>query len=1561
MSIFKKVSGRIEFAPEVWKNISGHVGQLTAAFDVDPSAKVTVGTTPPPFVVTLTFSERATEDPRLRFERFLRTLIEKLGELRAAHAATGGSATGGAAAAIPGIVAAGAGALGGPPLAAAAAAAGGVALIVQLLQDLKTKNPEAEYPEQVALAARRLRALALTKAGSFTDPLAFSYWKGRLKQWRAEGINKFSANELPAKDWEELLKFLDTFRELKAKEGTTAPETDVPFELTQLSGWLDQAVSQRIVFTVQGWMRNRFSEFGEEARLDVLGPDGSHLAVHYLNGDELEEWFAETISPLAKISEPGDLPRALIDQNQHADQKDRARVVRGRLWRSDGKPVGVRQLAIYVPPRFAATLDPCCMDDEFFNVDDECCSGDERARKPLISTPSPIAFSECDEAGYFEFTYSEPPNGLVAKNILIEVSGLSVSLTTKLVPIKTSTGDALRFPSPLLLPFNSDDLDDNFAQVQEIDWLGDEAERNSCRGMHLDEANQSLEEFDFNLFVRTSDPLVTRTYIGEDETSISANAYFRQRVGRDAKLLWDGAPVLAQAQTIAHGRILTVKQSWRADGYSLGDLLYSLPLAPLQKKNIAVIDWGRSETNRLDSEQVNYEALNNTLSRDRDISEIVNSTLTESSRGRSDSESRAGSSSSGLLGAVFGGSSGGSSSAWSSSSQDSTRNLTSNFLNALRDRTNQAANSFRSQRVTTVQQVNQSERVTASSETVANRNACHAVTIQYYEVLRHFRIDHDLAAVRECLFIPLPIDPFDQEKALRWRTALEPYISGDRLLKAFDSLSRQKSNAPYPASRYADEEIGELSGDAVFSFELPLPSSLLKAAAYATATGYEILDQFPTEMAAVAAQPDPAARARMFQESVVPLVAKAIATYIVITIVDSAGQSLGVPFSCSIAGTYSESGELRLLVKTKADINGCHVTRAAINSLLIQAKSLPPSWSMSLRSGWFGYATADFRHALADVRYEAPGPLWQTVRNVTSIPISTPLRVEEVRNPKTEDIFLASLLLDHLNANIEFYHKAIWWNMDPDRRYALLDGFLAPNSGGRSVASVVENRVVGIVGNSLVMAVAPGTRLDHFNETRLENDKESSTSGDNEHEILSAYRPSIPSPATRISVPTRGVFAESVLGGCNGCEKIDETRNWRYWEHPLPDEPTQIDPLSTASRGSAVPFIQPPLASPAVSQQQPLTPPDPAVSLAKIAEILGKGDSFRDMAGLKGTQQSARDALEQSFETTQHAYEIASKTLIEGAKTVLSAYTSGLTSPGDASNIKSSIGKDAKAGRITKEQAQSAISKVNDALAETVGKKEPVGLLDHPEVSSAIGAASDRGSPISLDRGGERVEVGASTTSRRVQGETRGSRLPWPLRLLFPSAEASPIRNPSANLITSSEEELFRKMWDSLGNARTPRDVFSTKFVDQQEGVGTNRPKSFNMCATNLSIALQDAGLGVLFSDWKKGIVLDLRGRRLIASAEQLGLMLESRIGPPIEITDRAEIKNYLNSPLLIGRQGIICLDNFWAREGEINIKTGDHIDLWNGTRIAHFYSNSIDSDKVRFWSIAMIAKYLNR
>jgi hypothetical protein len=74
--------------------------------------------------------------------------------------------------------------------------------------------------------------------------------------------------------------------------------------------------------------------------------------------------------------------------------------------------------------------------------------------------------------------------------------------------------------------------------------------------------------------------------------------------------------------------------------------------------------------------------------------------------------------------------------------------------------------------------------------------------------------------------------------------------------------------------------------------------------------------------------------------------------------------------------------------------------------------------------------------------------------------------------------FDADNLIKHLNENLEYYHQVIWYRMSANKRFSLLDNCIAPNTNGKSIASVVENRVIGILGNSVIMPLAPGYSLD---------------------------------------------------------------------------------------------------------------------------------------------------------------------------------------------------------------------------------------------------------------------------------------------------------------------------------------------------------------------------------------------------------------------------------------------------------------------------------------------------
>ena len=124
-----------------------------------------------------------------------------------------------------------------------------------------------------------------------------------------------------------------------------------------------------------------------------------------------------------------------------------------------------------------------------------------------------------------------------------------------------------------------------------------------------------------------------------------------------------------------------------------------------------------------------------------------------------------------------------------------------------------------------VQTVTQGERVAATTESVANYNHCHAITVQYFEVLRHLLARQRLSDVQECLLVPLLMSWFTEDKALRWRNTLAPAVPR-RLRPGFDALDRIAAGyvgSDLPAGRYADEDLEIIEGDVRLRFQLTRP------------------------------------------------------------------------------------------------------------------------------------------------------------------------------------------------------------------------------------------------------------------------------------------------------------------------------------------------------------------------------------------------------------------------------------------------------------------------------------------------------------------------------------------------------------------------------------------------------------------------------------------------------------------------------------------------------------------------------------------------------------------
>ncbi len=364
----------------------------------------------------------------------------------------------------------------------------------------------------------------------------------------------------------------------------------------------------------------------------------------------------------------------------------------------------------------------------------------------------------------------------------------------------------------------------------------------------------------------------------------------------------------------------------------------------------------------------------------------------------------------------------------------------------------------------------------------------------------------------------------------------------------------------------------------------------------------------------------PAERDAIWDRSVAPGIAQRIVNGIGLELVVPGESSPTLVVDPSLVSQFAQDRPVTVGLRVDAaSIGGW--TRAHVAGIRVVAASATPGEArMTVDSAAFRYRTEHLAHTLVSSRR-----IMNDLAAGDPAELIAPLDRLERRNPRDRDRRLADELLEHLDEQIEHYHRAIWVRMDPNRRYLLLDGFISPDAGGRSVASVVENRIAGVVGNCLVLPLRPGAKLDPTYEFADADDV------DLRHLYAGGS-----APPMRISLPTRGVFAEAVLGRCNSCEVIDDSRFWRFEEEPIPDTPTAIRSLSTASRRQPAPDLTPDqFPDPLVKLQQAPVATDPT-GLAAAMRTLGTEGIFRNLTGLAANQANSAQALKTALTAAQN-------------------------------------------------------------------------------------------------------------------------------------------------------------------------------------------------------------------------------------------------------------------------------------------------------------------------------------
>ena len=231
--------------------------------------------------------------------------------------------------------------------------------------------------------------------------------------------------------------------------------------------------------------------------------------------------------------------------------------------------------------------------------------------------------------------------------------------------------------------------------------------------------------------------------------------------------------IVPKAATLGMGYIVKMHQIWVPNGMSLGDLVYSLPLAPGEQQRIAVSD-ERETLSVREQEALSAEEFQNFReTADSSTNAVFRSAFDESARGGSTmkTSSEAGSIGGGLgVAGIFGsvvaglGIAGGysdstttgSTSSWQNASRDYVSNASQDFHSAL----SRNAAARRTASRTSVRLATATERREVVTKVITNHNHNHALTMQYWQVLRHFRVSSQVDDVQLVAFVPLELVQF---------------------------------------------------------------------------------------------------------------------------------------------------------------------------------------------------------------------------------------------------------------------------------------------------------------------------------------------------------------------------------------------------------------------------------------------------------------------------------------------------------------------------------------------------------------------------------------------------------------------------------------------------------------------------------------------------------------------------------------------------------------------------------------------------------------------------------
>ena len=728
-----------------------------------------------------------------------------------------------------------------------------------------------------------------------------------------------------------------------------------------------------------------------------------------------------------------------------------------------------------------------------------------------------------------------------------------------------------------------------------------------------------------------------KTLVGENgcEEMVPANLALQEFVLRQVVRLTDVPPNFGLPAGLKAAYVDEYKVSWFSLGHSLGEILYSLPLAPGETVKLAVIDWSwDSLTKRDETTKLTEEILHQTH-RDRTITETVKAGLKELQHGSSfmgGMASAAGGSGGANLGVVGLGAAVGNT--WSlggsTATSDGSRDLAAENVQRLNDSFSQASSSQRELNSTVVIQARQEEKESIQTRTFSNYNHSHTLTVLYYEVLRHYRVTVEWMRRRPAVLLQIPqrVLTFDEKTLLDRRHILEPALLDPTLKPGFDAIGKlatiRSDRMTHGLSETADVTHW-FEGDLLFDFfEFGAKTSTLED------------DDMTNE-----------------SENSLRIWALVAGGGLI-----SLGRWGDFDPEFNAGGRFRNRGEMTWFLAYPKEVPATKIKWADLLGFMIDTRT--DTWRVEKLAinGFAGRRKVVLRelkdYNLLFGKYRSSDDDDLGDNTFTEInppaPAAAPLLSPE-KSLTADERHQLNKLKDHCELHKDYYASVIQLNADPTSISIAFEGV---NWTAGKAADHIDPTPLEVFGSYVAYPLAK--QLTAVDDTVVVDIAAALNGNDPARRQWAAERLAAMSDADRQSVlerlplasakserlnsmATRGVFAEGKLGHCNVSEEIDNTRFWKWEEHPIPIEAPGINPVTPIQpqpqQANATPTAFP---QSLVNIVNPSPAPDPT-GLTAALSLLGTPNIFRDMSG----RQEVADLLKKLSDNSIAIAEAANK------------------------------------------------------------------------------------------------------------------------------------------------------------------------------------------------------------------------------------------------------------------------------------------------------------------------------